>query len=241
MISSTSAGSAAASVGGRRVAGEQRRRDHVDAGVRRLRRQDRRRQQLERVAVVELADRVRVRLGEPPGDLPGPPLRRPRADAPGGGGGGLGRHGSAEPTARVAYRRAGCTTGSRPPPRSPRSPTSAPSTRLLDASSARRRPRPAVRPPAPRPRPRRRPGVRRDHRRGRAIASPATPSWRRSTAPATSSSPSHPDHRERPDDRPPPAARRRSTSSPATAAARSSGGRSTPTAGRRRARRVAPG
>ena len=80
MISSTSPGSAAASVGRRRVAREQRRRHHVDPDVGRLRRQDRRRQQLERVAVVELAHRVRVRLGEAPGDLAGPALRRARAD-----------------------------------------------------------------------------------------------------------------------------------------------------------------
>ena len=75
-------------VGGRRVAGEQRRRHHVDAGVGGLGGQDRGRQQLERVAVVELADGVGVRLGEAAGDLAGPALRRARADRAARGGSG---------------------------------------------------------------------------------------------------------------------------------------------------------
>ena len=78
MISSTSAGSAAARRAGVRVAGEQRRRHDVDAGVGGLRRQDRRGEQLERVAVVELADRVGVLLRQPRGDRARPALRRAR-------------------------------------------------------------------------------------------------------------------------------------------------------------------
>src|SRR5690606_3254628 len=59
----------------------QLRRDGVDQLVGRLGRQDRGRQQLERVAVVELAQllrRARVLLGEAGRDLPRPPLRRAR-------------------------------------------------------------------------------------------------------------------------------------------------------------------
>ena len=58
MISSTSRGVGGGQVLGRRVPGEQRRRHHVHPHVGGLGRQDRGRQQLERVAVVELADRA---------------------------------------------------------------------------------------------------------------------------------------------------------------------------------------
>ena len=44
-----------------------------------LGRQDRGRQELERVVVVELADRLRVLLGQPPRHLARPALRRPRS------------------------------------------------------------------------------------------------------------------------------------------------------------------
>ena len=54
------AGVAFASAGGVGIALEQRRRDHVHALVGRLRRQDRRHQQLERVPVVQLGVRVRM-------------------------------------------------------------------------------------------------------------------------------------------------------------------------------------
>ena len=57
---------------GVREPGEQRRRRLVDAHVRGLRGQHRGDQQLERVAEVELAARVRVALRERPVDAPGP-------------------------------------------------------------------------------------------------------------------------------------------------------------------------
>ena len=74
----------------RRVAGEQRRRHHVDPDVGGLGRQDRGRQELERVSMVELAPRVRVLDRQPPRHLAGPTLRgagppRPRAVGSGGG------------------------------------------------------------------------------------------------------------------------------------------------------------
>ena len=55
----------------RRDSAEQRRRDHVDARVGGLRRQDRGDQQLERVPVVQLGVGVRVLLGERLDDAPG--------------------------------------------------------------------------------------------------------------------------------------------------------------------------
>ena len=77
MISSTSRGLGDGQVLGRRVPGEQRRRDHVHPLVGALGREDRRRQQLEGVAVVELAQVAAsgVLVGEPGVGLagPGPP------------------------------------------------------------------------------------------------------------------------------------------------------------------------
>src|SRR5207248_11399882 len=61
-------------VGSRHVPGEQLRRDLVDPYVRGLRGQDRGDRQLQRVAVVQLAVRVRVRLREHPRHFARAPL-----------------------------------------------------------------------------------------------------------------------------------------------------------------------
>lgn len=65
--------------GGRWVGGEQCRGDNVHPRVRGLRRHDRRREQLERVAVVQLTERDRVHLSETPVDLSRSRLGGPRS------------------------------------------------------------------------------------------------------------------------------------------------------------------
>ena len=148
MISSTSPGSAAASVGRRRVAGEQRRRHHVDPDVGRLGRQDRRRQQLERVGVVELAHGVGVRLGEAPGDLAasgpwasagGPPRRRSGSAAM--------RHGAYGAPHRPIFDADATPEITRGPTTTSTAPRS---DRLLAAAAAADGRLPALGPPAPR-------------------------------------------------------------------------------------------
>ena len=69
-------------VGGRRVLREQRRRHHVDALVGGLRRQDRRDEQLERVAVVQCAAHIGIEVAQPAHDLVGA-VRAPRGRAMG--------------------------------------------------------------------------------------------------------------------------------------------------------------
>ncbi len=63
----------------RRVAGEQRGRDHVDPDVGRLGGEDGGGQELERVVVVQLTDGVGVLVGQTAGHLTGPSLRCPRS------------------------------------------------------------------------------------------------------------------------------------------------------------------